>query len=214
MPPPSARRMASVRNWLRMFFFVAPMARRTPISRVRSTTETSMMFMITMPPTISEIPEMKIISAKPLAEICFHTAWMASALTVPNGSSARNGVRRRLRMITRTSSIELCIPATPPAALADGVVIAPVDLLPLDRLEELLAAGDDAELGDDVDVRAEGEDLLADVVVETRDDRGDGDHRHHADDHAEQREKAAQLVRAQGGGGDAESLHGWWSVVA
>ena len=32
----------------------APRARRTPISRVRSTTATSMMFMITMPPTPSD----------------------------------------------------------------------------------------------------------------------------------------------------------------
>ena len=31
----------------------APSARRTPISRVRSCTETSMMFMMPMPPTMS-----------------------------------------------------------------------------------------------------------------------------------------------------------------
>ena len=31
----------------------APSARRTPISRVRSVTDTSMMFMIPMPPTTS-----------------------------------------------------------------------------------------------------------------------------------------------------------------
>ena len=37
-----------------MFFFVAPMAMRTPISRVRSVTVTNMMFMIPMPPTRSE----------------------------------------------------------------------------------------------------------------------------------------------------------------
>ena len=34
---------------------VAPIALRMPISRVRSRTETSMMFMIPMPPTTSEI---------------------------------------------------------------------------------------------------------------------------------------------------------------
>ena len=70
-----------------MFFFVAPRARRTPISRVRSMTDTSMMFMITIPPTTSEMPEMKIIRAKPPAEMFFHTCWTAAALTVPNGSS-------------------------------------------------------------------------------------------------------------------------------
>ena len=34
----------------------APIAIRTPISRVRSVTETSMMFMIPIPPTRSETP--------------------------------------------------------------------------------------------------------------------------------------------------------------
>ena len=34
----------------------APTALRMPISRVRSVTETSMMFMIPMPPTTSEMP--------------------------------------------------------------------------------------------------------------------------------------------------------------
>ena len=35
---------------------LAPIAMRMPISRVRSVTETSMMFMIPMPPTRSETP--------------------------------------------------------------------------------------------------------------------------------------------------------------
>ena len=42
---------ASVRNWPRMAPRGAPMALRMPISRVRSVTVTSMMFMIPMPPT-------------------------------------------------------------------------------------------------------------------------------------------------------------------
>ena len=41
----------SMRNWKRMLRRVAPNAFRTPISRVRSVTLTSMMFMIPMPPT-------------------------------------------------------------------------------------------------------------------------------------------------------------------
>ncbi len=47
----------------------APSARRTPISWVRSTTETNMMFVITIAPTTSEIPEIRIISAKAPAEM-------------------------------------------------------------------------------------------------------------------------------------------------
>ena len=54
-PPRSDRVSASTRNWARMSRPRAPTALRMPISRVRSRTETSMMFMIPMPPTISEI---------------------------------------------------------------------------------------------------------------------------------------------------------------
>ena len=42
---------------------LAPSALRTPISRVRSVTATSMMFMTPMPPTSSEIEEMSDMSA-------------------------------------------------------------------------------------------------------------------------------------------------------
>ena len=47
--------IASTRNCSRMTPRLAPIALRMPISRVRSVTVTSMMFMIPMPPTISEI---------------------------------------------------------------------------------------------------------------------------------------------------------------
>ena len=45
----------SITNWSRMSRCRAPTARRTPISRVRSSTVASMMFMIPMPPTSSEM---------------------------------------------------------------------------------------------------------------------------------------------------------------
>ena len=48
---------ASSVNCSRMFFFVAPMALRIPISRVRSVTETSMMFITPTPPTIRPTEE-------------------------------------------------------------------------------------------------------------------------------------------------------------
>ncbi len=53
----------SMRNWRRMSLRRAPSALRTPISRVRSVTETSMMFMMTMPPTTSETPAMAATTA-------------------------------------------------------------------------------------------------------------------------------------------------------
>ena len=57
-PPSPDSVRASIRNWARMSRRRAPTALRMPISRVRSRTETSMMFMIPMPPTMSEIEAM------------------------------------------------------------------------------------------------------------------------------------------------------------
>ena len=50
-PPKDDRTTASTRNCIKTSRSSAPMARRMPISRVRSVTETSMMFMMPMPPT-------------------------------------------------------------------------------------------------------------------------------------------------------------------
>ena len=61
-PPVPVRVIASVRNCHRMSRFLAPSALRTPISRVRSVTETSMMFITPTPPTTSPIDEIAIIT--------------------------------------------------------------------------------------------------------------------------------------------------------
>ncbi len=53
-PPASESVTASARNWPRISVVLAPTACLRPISRVRSVTETSMMFMIPIPPTISD----------------------------------------------------------------------------------------------------------------------------------------------------------------
>jgi hypothetical protein len=50
-PPISDSTIASTRNCSRTWRSVAPTASRMPISRVRSVTDTSMMFMMPMPPT-------------------------------------------------------------------------------------------------------------------------------------------------------------------
>ncbi len=52
--------MLSIRNWVRIVLACAPTALRKPISRVRSVTDTSMMFITPMPPTSSEIPAMAL----------------------------------------------------------------------------------------------------------------------------------------------------------
>ena len=53
-PPASPSTTDSIRNCDCTCLVRAPTAMRMPISRVRSVTETSMMFMIPMPPTSSE----------------------------------------------------------------------------------------------------------------------------------------------------------------
>ncbi len=57
-PPMSDSVTASTRNWTRMSRPRAPTAMRRPISRVRSVTETSMMFMMPIPPTSSDTEAM------------------------------------------------------------------------------------------------------------------------------------------------------------
>ena len=61
--PPKAERITdSTRNWRRMSRRRAPSALRTPISRMRSVTETSMMFITTMPPTSRLMPVTTIVT--------------------------------------------------------------------------------------------------------------------------------------------------------
>ena len=54
-PPTMPSTIDSIMNCIMMFWNVAPSALRMPISRVRSVTDTIMMFMIPMPPTSSEM---------------------------------------------------------------------------------------------------------------------------------------------------------------
>ena len=62
MPPSRQSTSASSRNCSRMWWRFAPIALQMPISRVRSVTDTSMMFMIPMPPTSSEMLTMLVIT--------------------------------------------------------------------------------------------------------------------------------------------------------
>ena len=61
-PPTPERVMASVRNCMTMSRRTAPMALRTPISRVRSVTETSMTFITPTPPTNRAMDEIRIMA--------------------------------------------------------------------------------------------------------------------------------------------------------
>ena len=61
-PPNRERITDSTRNWRRMSRRRAPSALRTPISRMRSVTDTSMMFMTTTPPTMRLMPVTTIVT--------------------------------------------------------------------------------------------------------------------------------------------------------
>ena len=56
MPPVMHSAEDSARNWAVISRLLAPSARRMPISRMRSVTLVSIMFMMPMPPTKSEMP--------------------------------------------------------------------------------------------------------------------------------------------------------------
>ncbi len=79
MAPPSRQTStASMMNWFRMSLRRAPTAMRTPISLVRSVTDTSMMFITPMPPTISEIRAMEPIRAVSTAVVALMVLRMVS----------------------------------------------------------------------------------------------------------------------------------------
>ena len=58
IPPAPESVIASIMNWDMMSLFCNPNAFLMPISRVRSRTEPSMMFMIPIPPISNEMPAM------------------------------------------------------------------------------------------------------------------------------------------------------------
>ena len=70
MPPVSDSVIDSVSTCDMMSRRLAPSALRRPISRVRSLTTISMMFMITMPPTTSDRATMPTSTAKMPAVAC------------------------------------------------------------------------------------------------------------------------------------------------
>ena len=66
-----------MRNWLMICLCLAPMARRMPISRVRSVTVASMMFMMPIPPTTRLMPAMDpstMLNVRLVASACLRSA--------------------------------------------------------------------------------------------------------------------------------------------
>ncbi len=71
VPPSKLNVMASMRNCSRISCGCAPTAMRMPISRVRSVTLTSMMFMMPMPPTSRDMPAIAPSSSVMIVEMEF-----------------------------------------------------------------------------------------------------------------------------------------------
>jgi hypothetical protein len=94
MPPPIRLKViASIRNCSLMSPGCAPTAMRMPISRVRSVTLTSMMFMMPMPPTTSEMPAMEPSSRVMILEMEFTVSAISFWLKILK-SLSRSVVRR------------------------------------------------------------------------------------------------------------------------
>ncbi len=72
IPPLVLSTVVSSKNCKMMCRFFAPIARRIPISRVRSVTVANMMFMMPIPPTNKEMPaiEPQHQIPKPLLALC------------------------------------------------------------------------------------------------------------------------------------------------
>ena len=103
IPPTSESVIASIRNCPSTSRRVAPSALRMPISRVRSVTDTSMMFMITMPPTISDTEATPTITAKIAPERFFQSDRTISGVVSSKSSASAGRTWRRARRIARVS---------------------------------------------------------------------------------------------------------------
>ena len=87
--------MASVRNCWTMSRRTAPIALRMPISRVRSVTDTSMMFITPTPPTRRAIDEMKSIASVMPPVMALKFPISLSGVMIPKSLGLLNGTLRR-----------------------------------------------------------------------------------------------------------------------
>jgi hypothetical protein len=92
---------ASITNWFRMSTWRAPIARRTPICRVRPSTVASMMFMIPIPPTSSEIPAVAPSRCRRDGKVF---AWSEGTYAFADGSPEEQLIRTPVRSRTLSAS--------------------------------------------------------------------------------------------------------------
>jgi hypothetical protein len=103
-PPMLVSITASTRNWARMRRRRAPSARRTPISLVRSVTETSMMFMTPMPPIRSAMPQMPTEALAMVPVSRSKVSCIEALENISKSLSASGATPRARRRIVVTSS--------------------------------------------------------------------------------------------------------------
>ena len=84
---------------------VAPTDLRSPISCVRSFTDISMMFMITMPPTTIPIATIAGTTAKSMLVSCFQKLTSASAVSIEKSGSSPGRSRCATRMASSARDI-------------------------------------------------------------------------------------------------------------
>ena len=104
-PPTIDSVVDSVRTCQTMSRRLAPSALRRPISRVRSDTTISMMFMMTMPPTTSDRETTPIRMLKAPWENVFQRPTSVSDVYMPKLSFSRGRRWRFTRSATRAASI-------------------------------------------------------------------------------------------------------------
>ena len=109
-PPTALTTTASTRNCDRMSPARAPTALRRPISRVRSVTDTSMMFMMPMPPTSSEMAAIDASRKLIVWLDSASAAWISARLRIWKASCCCDGGTLWRRMI-----------ASPIATCASGI---------------------------------------------------------------------------------------------
>jgi hypothetical protein len=103
------------------------MAMRNPISRVRSVTETSMMFMIPMPPTSSDTPAMPARSAVMVCVVSRRTLAISSIVRTMKSSWSPGWILCR----TRSSAVMASATRVVSAADVADTVICPRKVVPL-----------------------------------------------------------------------------------
>ena len=103
MPPIKQISTASIKNCCKIFDLRAPIAIRTPISRVRSVTDTSIMFITPIPPTTKEITAILEIKSFMVPVLLSMVCLMLSLLTIKKSSVPWRAVSSSVKLFCAIS---------------------------------------------------------------------------------------------------------------